>query len=111
MDTASSGGTPPVGCAPCTRLSPYGSGRDDFADRRALAEALAGVDAVIHIAGVNRAESDAAVEQGNIALAETWSTALAETGGPVDVVYANSVQADLDNAYGRGKARVRSTAR
>lgn len=80
-------------------------GREDFADRERLAQGLAGVDAVLHVAGVNRAESDEAVEEGNVRLAETLGTALASLSRPVDVVYANSVQALLDNPYGRGKAR------
>ncbi len=63
------------------------------------------MEQIIHIAGVNRADSDEAVEQGNVALAETLAAAVRANGAPVDLVYANSVQADLDNAYGRGKAR------
>lgn len=80
-------------------------GRDEFADPEALATKLAAVDAVIHIAGVNRADTDKQVEQGNVALAKTLTEALLMAGRPVDVVFANSVQAELDNPYGRGKAR------
>lgn len=87
------------------QVEPVRLGRDDFADAERLAEKLVGVDIVIHIAGVNRAASDEAVEQGNITLAETLAAAVEEQGRPIDVVFANSVQADLDNAYGRGKAR------
>ncbi|WP_114424564.1 NAD-dependent epimerase/dehydratase family protein [Nocardioides houyundeii] len=83
---------------------PVRLGRDDFADLDVLATRLADVDAIIHIAGVNRAENDALVEGGNIELAQTLASALATIGKPMDVVFANSVQADLDNAYGRGKA-------
>lgn len=84
-------------------IDPVQLGREEFADAALLAERLAGVDTIIHIAGVNRAESDDAVEQGNIALAEALASALGDR--PVHVVYANSVQAEVDNAYGRGKAR------
>ena len=79
-------------------------GREEFADPQRLAATLDGVDAVLHLAGVNRAETDEEVEQGNVALARTLAEALARRERPVDVVYANSVQADLDNPYGRGKA-------
>lgn len=79
-------------------------GREDFGDVATLAAKLAEVDAVIHIAGVNRAESDDAVEHGNVALAQTLTEALSRNGRAVDVAYANSVQSDLDNPYGRGKA-------
>ena len=79
-------------------------GRAEFDDPQRLAAALSGVDAVLHVAGVNRAESDEEVERGNVELARTLAAALARRGSPVDVVYANSVQAELDNPYGRGKA-------
>lgn len=80
-------------------------GRDDFVDPARLADRISGIERIIHIAGVNRADSDGAVEQGNIALAETLAAAVRANGSEVDLVYSNSVQADLDNAYGRGKAR------
>lgn len=85
------------------KVEPVRLGRDDFADVDRLISKLNDVDAVIHIAGINRADSDDEVEQGNIALAATLAKALAEVGKPIDVVFANSVQADLDNPYGRGK--------
>ncbi len=78
--------------------------RAEYADPDRLAAALDGVDAVLHLAGVNRAETDWEVEQGNVALAQSLADALVRHDRPVDVVYANSVQAQFDNAYGRGKA-------
>jgi UDP-2-acetamido-2,6-beta-L-arabino-hexul-4-ose reductase len=84
-------------------VDPVRIGREDFADPARLAERLADVDTVVHVAGVNRAETDAAVEHGNIDLAEALAKALGDR--PVHVVYASSVQADVDNPYGRGKAR------
>ncbi|MDP3950826.1 NAD-dependent epimerase/dehydratase family protein [Microbacterium sp.] len=84
---------------------PVRLGREDFADAGTLGAKLADVDRIIHIAGLNRAASDEAVEQGNIVPAEALATAVDALGRPVDVVFANSVQADIDNAYGRGKAR------
>ncbi len=44
------------------------------------------------------------MEEGNLALGRLLADALRRLERPVDVVYANSVQADLDNPYGRGKA-------
>jgi UDP-2-acetamido-2,6-beta-L-arabino-hexul-4-ose reductase len=55
------------------------------------------------VAGVNRAESDDEVEQGNIELARMLRLAVGDR--PVHLVYANTVQAELDNPYGRGKLR------
>ncbi|QCW50991.1 NAD-dependent epimerase/dehydratase family protein [Nocardioides dongxiaopingii] len=80
-------------------------GRAELDDPQALGDLLSDVDAVLHVAGVNRAGTDDEVERGNVALAETLAAALAAAGRPVGVVFANSVQAELDNPYGRGKAR------
>ena len=80
-------------------------GRSELADATALDDALGRVDAVLHLAGVNRAESDEDVEQGNEQLAETLAGAVSRRPRPLHVVYANSIQAALDNPYGRGKRR------
>jgi UDP-2-acetamido-2,6-beta-L-arabino-hexul-4-ose reductase len=77
--------------------------REDFADPESLRKALRDVDAVMHIAGINRADSEDEVEQGNVELARILADALTALGKPLDLVYSNSVQADIDNAYGRGK--------
>ncbi|WP_036491265.1 polysaccharide biosynthesis C-terminal domain-containing protein [Nocardioides sp. CF8] len=110
MTTAITGGYGFLGWHTACRLravhgtEPVRLGRADFADPAVLAQALTGVDRIVHIAGVNRAENDEAVELGNIELARTLAAAIKAAGRPMDVVFANSVQADLDNAYGRGKA-------
>lgn len=85
-------------------VEPVRLGREDLADPIRLADVLADVDTVFHIAGVNRADTDAEVESGNLHAGEKLASALRAAGRPVDVVYANSVQAELDNPYGRGKA-------
>lgn len=79
-------------------------GREELAQPGRLEAEVATADVVLHIAGINRAESDEDVIAGNIALASTLASAITESRRPVRVVYANSIQADLDNAYGRGKA-------
>ncbi|WP_123393609.1 NAD-dependent epimerase/dehydratase family protein [Nocardioides aurantiacus] len=86
-------------------IEPVRLGRADVADPRRLAAAVSASDVVLHLAGVNRAEEPTAVEQGNINLADALAAALRASPRPVDVVYANSVHASLDNPYGRGKAR------
>lgn len=85
-------------------VEPVRLGRDDLADPVRLAAVLASVDAVLHIAGVNRAETNDEVEQGNGAIARSVADALHAAGRSIDVVFANSVQAHQDNSYGRGKA-------
>ena len=86
-------------------IEPVRLGREEVADPEALAAALAELDALIHVAGVNRADSEREVEEGNVEIAEAVAAAVARRDRPLDVVYANSIQADLDNPYGRGKAR------
>ena len=83
-------------------------GREEFAQPERLAVALAGVDTVIHLAGVNRADSDEEVESGNTGIAQILGEAVVRDGRPLHIVFGNSVQALLDNAYGRGKSRAAS---
>lgn len=82
-------------------ITPVLLGRGEFVDAPGMVNALRDVDVVIHLAGVNRAESDDAVERGNIYLARALDAALGERA--VHIVFANSIQTDLNNAYGRGK--------
>ncbi len=85
-------------------VEPVRVGRETMADPDALTSLLDRADAVLHLAGVNRATSDELVEQGNVAAAKALATALRRCARPLPVVYANSIHADRDSAYGRGKA-------
>lgn len=87
------------------KTDPVILGRDAFANPRTLATSLVEVETVIHLAGVNRAESDDAVENGNVAIAEVLEQAIVASGRPIHVVYGSSIQTALDNPYGRGKSR------
>jgi UDP-2-acetamido-2,6-beta-L-arabino-hexul-4-ose reductase len=62
---------------------------------------------VVHAAGVNRGDDDD-VERGNVQLAERLVASLRRTGSRASLVYANSIQADRDTPYGRGKSRAAS---
>lgn len=95
-----------------TRLLAFAEGIDepkriklgDEFDPVQAADALNGVERLIHIAGVNRASDDESIEQGNIRFAEQLSGVLSVVEEPPGVViFANSIQSDLDNPYGRGK--------
>ena len=70
-----------------------------------LAEYVSSADAVIHLAGINRAATDDQVEQGNIQLGEDLARAVSATDHPLRVVMAGTIQIERDNAYGRGKLR------
>lgn len=78
-------------------------GRQDFAN---LYAETADADAVVHVAGVNRGRPEV-VEGENIALAEAVARAVRQSPTSPRVVYANSVRAGDDTAYGRGKAAAR----
>jgi UDP-2-acetamido-2,6-beta-L-arabino-hexul-4-ose reductase len=75
-----------------------------MADDDGLDRAVRTSSVVVHAAGVNRGEDDD-VEQGNVQLAERLVASLRRTGSRAALVYANSIQADHDTPYGRGKAR------
>lgn len=93
------------------KTDPVVLGRDEFANPTTLAASLAEVGSVIHLAGVNRAESDDEVENGNTSIAEVLAQAILGSQKPIHVVYGNSIQSALDNPYGRGKSRARDILR
>lgn len=67
-----------------------------------LSELATSADAIIHIAGINRAAEEE-VRDGNIRLAEDVATAVKRSGRQPAIVYANSTQAESNTAYGTGK--------
>lgn len=73
-----------------------------FADDMKLADALAGVDAILHFAGVNRGE-EAAVERANPDIARALVRGCKAAGSTPHIVYANSTHAANDTPYGRSK--------
>lgn len=77
-------------------------GREHYGSAESLAAAVKGADVIVHAAGINR-DSDEALEQGNISLAEALCRAMSDTGFSGHLIYANSIHRDRDNAYGRGK--------
>ena len=92
-------------------LEPLRITRSDFLDVRQLTTRLSGVDVVIHLAGVNRAQDPEVVEAGNIELAEKLLAALSPHSGDLSVVFANSIHAGSDTPYGRGKAQAAEVLR
>lgn len=74
--------------------------RENWSELDAL---VAGADAVIHLAGVNRAGSDGEVEQGNVDLGHDVAHAVSAAGRPLRVAMSGTIQVERNNAYGRGK--------
>ena len=77
-------------------------GRSLLADPSRLRTALQGVDAVLHSAGVNRA-NDQADFQENIRLAQELTGALDASDARPGVVFANSIQSGSSSPFGQTK--------
>ncbi|MGQ0844951.1 MAG: polysaccharide biosynthesis C-terminal domain-containing protein [Sporichthyaceae bacterium] len=73
--------------------------RRNWAD---LADLADGVEAILHVAGVNRG-TDEEVNAGNLALASDVADAAWKAGTRPRIVFANSVQAGNGSPYGAGK--------
>ena len=67
-----------------------------------LMEAAQNADFVFHLAGVNRPVDEADYQHGNADFTQHLLTLL-ETGRKPPVLMSGSIQADLDNPYGRSK--------
>lgn len=81
-------------------------GRSDW---HRLPELVADVDAVIHVAGINRAADDELVD-GNVALSQGVADALDGTSSKV-LVFANSIQVGNGSAYAAGKEQAAAVLR
>jgi UDP-2-acetamido-2,6-beta-L-arabino-hexul-4-ose reductase len=77
-------------------------GRDLAADPAKLREALIGVHAVLHLAGVNRADTEERLND-NVLIARQLTDALDKAEVHPIVVYANSIQAGNATAFGETK--------
>lgn len=84
--------------------------RATFAQPALLAGFVDGLDAIIHLAGMNRGE-DAEIEATNARLARDLVAACEQTGTRPFMVYANSTHQDRETAYGRGKRAAANTFR
>jgi UDP-2-acetamido-2,6-beta-L-arabino-hexul-4-ose reductase len=69
----------------------------------ALSDALLHADVVYHLAGVNRPEKTELFLAVNYGLIRTMCGILERSGRKPLIVFASSIQADLDNPYGRSK--------
>jgi len=68
-----------------------------------LSAALERVDYVFHLAGVNRPEDPKEFETGNLGSLEEICLSLKALGRTPKIVLSSSIQADLDNPYGKSK--------
>jgi UDP-2-acetamido-2,6-beta-L-arabino-hexul-4-ose reductase len=68
-----------------------------------LPEMISKVDAVIHLAGVNRPQYETEFEIGNAGLTRSLCQCMALSGRRIPVVVSSSIQVVRDNPYGRSK--------
>lgn len=66
-------------------------------------------DFIFHLAGVNRPPDPSEFETGNVELTRRLVELL--EGRPTPVVFSSSIQAELDNPYGRSKQRAEAVLR
>jgi UDP-2-acetamido-2,6-beta-L-arabino-hexul-4-ose reductase len=66
-------------------------------------EKFLGVDWVIHLAGINRANTEKEVYLGNIGLAEDLINIFKKNDKCSNVIFASSIQEDFNNNYGASK--------
>ena len=68
-----------------------------------LEENVSKADAIIHLAGENRPEDPRAFEKVNVGLTKTLCDLVPKFSKNIPIVFASSIQAGLDNAYGSSK--------
>lgn len=69
-----------------------------------LDNALQTADFVFHLAGINRPTNDSEFYEGNANLTEYIVKKLEEAGNKTPLLITSSIQAELDNHYGKSKA-------
>ena len=77
----------------------------EFDDPALLDAGLAQADAVVHLAGVNRASDPSDIERTNPWLAEQLVASLRRLGRPIPIVYGNSIHSLGDSVFGVSKRR------
>ncbi len=69
-----------------------------------LDEKLGSIDFVFHLAGVNRPRDEKEFAQGNSDLTQALCHAIVKTNRNIPIIYTSSIQAELNNPYGKSKA-------
>jgi UDP-2-acetamido-2,6-beta-L-arabino-hexul-4-ose reductase len=77
-------------------------GRSVASEPTRLDQALAGVDAVLHLAGVNRADAET-LRVDNLSSAQQLTASIDRLGAQPIVVYADSIQSGNHTPFGDGK--------
>jgi len=81
--------------------------RSFFEDNRALNSFVSSCDVIIHLAGVNRAETDEEVYDSNIQINTFFKEALLHVNFNGHLIFASSAQEDANTLYGKAKKESR----
>jgi len=68
-----------------------------------LRQYLSEADVLVHLAGINRPLEPAEFMTGNVGLTSTIAEYLEKSGKALPMIFSSSIQAELDNDYGRSK--------
>lgn len=79
-----------------------------FQEENILAEFVSSCDVIVHLAGVNRAQTDQEVYVGNIQLANVLKTSLVAANFKGTLLFGSSSQEKGDSAYGKAKKDARA---
>ncbi|AYO57054.1 epimerase [Chryseobacterium sp. 6424] len=77
--------------------------RDFFEDETRLDAFVAQCDVIVHLAAMNRHDSEQHIYETNVALAQKLVESLIRTGSKAHVIISSSTQEEKDNLYGRSK--------
>ena len=72
-------------------------------DVKSLPGILDRADVIVHLAGINRPQDPLQYITGNIGLTSEIADYLEKTGRSIPWIFSSSIQADLDNDYGKSK--------
>jgi len=78
-----------------------------FENESTLLTFVSSCDVIVHLAGVNRAQTDQEVYEGNLKLANALKTVLEATNFQGHLLFASSSQEKGDSAYGKAKKDAR----
>lgn len=77
--------------------------KDFFDSEQKLDEFVSQCDAIVHLAAMNRHESQEFIYETNVKLARDLAESLKRTGSTAHVLFSSSSQEERDNLYGKSK--------
>lgn len=77
--------------------------KEFFDDDRALDQFVSSCDVIVHLAAMNRHDSEQVIYDTNIGLAKDLVSSLERTGSKAHILISSSTQEERDNLYGKSK--------